>query len=491
MKEHKTLLLKVVSGILSTVLIFVSTFVLVVSADESEEIFCLSDHFSKLKVNYNGTSKERIPANESGTCTQIAMSMLLSYYDFYWNDQFVPTIYTSDGTSHQMGWESGVYNKTTNTVVETFNAYPEADAWDDYKATDKNFNNFAALNDMYYLHPYLISLSDGETINSEIGIQGLMDYQVVQVLEKYLSKRQLGADKGVTVHIEYALEHSLNLETARAELFDTIKEQIENGNPVIFMGVNVDLPKDIINWNQFKMNGHAMIAYDVVMKDGKEDILLHTGWSGGEDAYFNSTEFIYLNSAVWIEIDEEKTPHVCTKKYKDSVDPSTAYCACEIYSTHLSHDNNHIYRNDLDSNNHFMKCHCGEKINIEPHNIAYSFYSSSQHYETCSECAYADAVTHKYNIPCSPTETGHSLKCVCGVVGSTTEEHYAYSYTSQGALLHKVYCKCGYFIGTEGHTMKIIGKYNQCIHCGYVGSGSNLPGQLMSKEEDEDPAETE
>lgn len=80
MKEYKPLITKTISGVLSSVLIFMSIFVLFVSADESEEIYCISDHFSKLKENYNGSIKKRIPVNETDTtCTQVAMSMLNCY----------------------------------------------------------------------------------------------------------------------------------------------------------------------------------------------------------------------------------------------------------------------------------------------------------------------------------------------------------------------------------------------------------------------------
>ena len=92
MKEYKPLITKTVSGVLSFVLIFLSIFVLFVSADEPEEIYCVSDHFSKLKYNHNSNNKYRVPINENDTtCTHISMSMLLSYYAFYWHDSFVPT----------------------------------------------------------------------------------------------------------------------------------------------------------------------------------------------------------------------------------------------------------------------------------------------------------------------------------------------------------------------------------------------------------------
>ena len=491
MKKYKPLITKTISGVLSSVLIFMSIFVLFVSADEPDEIYCVSDHFSKLKENHNGSIKKRIPINGNDTtCTHISMSMLLSYYDFYWHDSFVPTIYKADGTYHQMGWENGVYNATTNTVVETFNAYPEADAWLDYEITDPNFENFASYNNMYYLQPYLMNLSDNETINDELGIRVLLDFQVVQILRSYLSDRQLGAEQGVTVHIEHASDHDLlNLDNARAGLFETIKEQIDNGNPVIFMGLNVDLPENLVSWNNFNAGGHAMVAYDVVTRNGKEDILLHNGYNGNETDYYNSTDFKYLNSAVWIEIDDEELPHVCTKKYIDSVDTTKTYCACEIYSTHKNHNSNHIYNiNGLDSDTHFLGCHCGARTNVEAHDLTYSYYSPTQHYESCSECSYEEAVNHEYNILHSPTSTGHSLKCACGEERAIIEAHYTYSYTERNRLMHNKYCACGYLIGSEPHNLMGDGLNNICVHCGY-NAGATGGGNIIMKDEEDYPTE--
>ena len=80
MKGYKPLITKTISVVLSFVFIFASVFVLFVSADEPDEIYCVSDHFSKLKENHNGSIKKRIPVNETDTtCTQVAMSMLNCY----------------------------------------------------------------------------------------------------------------------------------------------------------------------------------------------------------------------------------------------------------------------------------------------------------------------------------------------------------------------------------------------------------------------------
>lgn len=460
------------SGALSLA-ILLSAFTLYSSAEDTEPTYCVSDHFSKLKYNHNGVEKERIPANEIGTCTHVAMSMLLSFYDFYWNDAFIPTIYESDGTNHQMGWENGIYNSTTNSVVETFNANPEASAWSNWAG---DFESFASYNNMYYLQPYLLNIAQSETLTGAVGIVGMLDFEVVRVLETYLSMRGLGPEQGVEVHIEYGFPNINDPNASRETLFDTIKNQIENGNPVIFMGLDyIDCAPEFIDGDSFNIYAHAMLAYDVVQNNGIEDIVMHTGWNDyivddydDEKQYFNSTPYINCNSAVWIEIDEDKMPHQCKDRYYD-IATGVGYCTCQVYSTHPEHNNNnHIFLDKYDSNNHFSGCHCGIETNIIPHTLHYTSSNSSEHYQYCTNCYYSSFVEHDFSIPTTPLQTGgHGLKCACGYVGDEGEAHYYHSYTKNNKTSHYVYCECGYQIGTSRHVVPIGGiGFKLCIYCG-------------------------
>ena len=80
---------------------------------------CVEDHFSNLKTTTDeesGTDIIRTPPSEN-SCPYTAMSMLLSFYDTYWNDRFVDEHYD---------WQAGTYNATTDTLAETFSAKDEA-----------------------------------------------------------------------------------------------------------------------------------------------------------------------------------------------------------------------------------------------------------------------------------------------------------------------------------------------------------------------------
>lgn len=372
---------KFISLLLSLVMTFSALFSIVVYADGIEERpTCLVDHFSKLTKSHANVYKNRIPINTIGTCTHVAMSMLLSYYDSYWSDDFV---------AEEIEWDKGIYNSSTDKLSETFTASSEAYDWNAWKNAGGDFRSFAAANENTYLHPYMFEFANDEVIIDNLGIVGLLDFQVKNVLEAYLYDVCGFNENQVTVNIQYAIIDGDD------SLISTMKEQILNGNPVIFFGLNVDILPTQLDNDTMALNGHAMIGYDVgVDAEGNDDIILHTGWSGNEDSRVSTTEYQYLNSIVWIEINEENLSHECAYNYTDTFTGSNM-CACEIYcGTHPS--GTHTYRNDYvsyTSSGHIKACtRCGEEI-LESHSYTYEQYSSAKHKCVC-ECGYEKYASH-------------------------------------------------------------------------------------------------
>ena len=88
------------------------------------------------------------------------MSMLLSFYDTYWNDGFVIDKYE---------WDNGIYHSQDDTLTRTFSAIEEAEDWNNYiDDLNLNFNDdtssfyrqYLIYEEKYksYLEPYLVSL---------------------------------------------------------------------------------------------------------------------------------------------------------------------------------------------------------------------------------------------------------------------------------------------------------------------------------------------
>ena len=461
--------IKLTSSILITTLLFAAVFVISSGATESdEEITCLSDHFSKLNCYHNDNFAHRIPVNAIGTCGQVAMSMVLSYYDFYWNDIFVPTIYDSEGNSHEMGWREGRFNADTGIVTETFSACLETskwnngDDWDDFKA-------FAEYHENEFLHPYLVQISNGETINGFLDITtGLLGSQCADMLQEYLNRRQLGEGSGVSVHYEEGYENFVETSTKnRNTLFETMKEQINNGNPVILFGFDSD---EFWAGNYNEM-AHIMVAFDIVENaDGEEDILIHNGWNTLESnteyppyTYYSSTPYNELNSIIWIEIDENVMPHVCSDAYKDQA-TDEMLCTCQVYASHPAHSDNHKYRIKVDNTKQYEECICGDIRVLHYHDFSYTELNENVHLISCNECSYSEMVNHKY-ILMSISSTQHQEICACGHIGETSD-HIAFSYENYTKQKHKAYCKCGYYIGTQSHSVVTDSPTrSHCIYC--------------------------
>ena len=76
---------KVISIILVTSLLLITLFNITSYASDSESedqyLFCSEHYFSAIGSH--------ISKNVRGTCVYVALSMLLSFYDSYWNDDFV------------------------------------------------------------------------------------------------------------------------------------------------------------------------------------------------------------------------------------------------------------------------------------------------------------------------------------------------------------------------------------------------------------------
>ena len=442
---------------------------------------CVQNHFQNLIAT--GSGEERIirtPPSEN-TCPYVAMSLLLTFYDTYWNEKFVEDNYE---------WEAGTYNSYTDTLVETFAPTLEADDWNQYikkmdltveEDTYVYYPAYAMDKVGTYLEPYLISIGRNlEYHNTSDTTLGLTDEETVAVLESYLYNIRSFSREEVTVN--YLHENDGNI-------VEKMREQIGKGFPVIYIG------KRIINETEDgvdttndgkKTSGHELIAYGI---EG-DDILLHTGWSGSEHQKYSTTLYNTNRAIIWLEINKLNLSHNHSYKYVDSIS-GNALCTCQIYSTHPAHEDNHIFKDSYDSETHFDMCHCEEKRNIENHVITYSYYSPLQHTKRCSECLFSEREDHQYNIVSSSTENGHYMKCPCGAVSSTVEAHSDDRCEMKSTYSHNVYCKCGYLIREDYHNMGSINiRYEKCSDCEYIRD-KTASGDIIKGIGDDTPHLTE
>ena len=232
-------MMKFISLMLIIVLLF--SFLSVESFAE-ENVTRSVTQYGSVAHHYFDSRRHNIPENLHGTCAYIAMSMILSFYDVYWNDSIV-------NDQHEEEYQ------ITSTIN---NDYPESVPYfnlengelteleEDSKAA---YINFVQVNSPTYLHMYLISLgielglyagdeeSDSLGINLEQAAAVLDKYfdEVIGPDDYYRSDENYNSNTPFTIHIRDELDSGVD----RQNVLEKIKEQLEKGNPVIYKGFRI------------------------------------------------------------------------------------------------------------------------------------------------------------------------------------------------------------------------------------------------------------
>ena len=385
MKEK---IVKIVS-VLTAVVLFTGILCTPVSAISTS---CVQHHFSMLTFNPNtedvvDDDEIRTPPSEN-TCPYVAMSMLLTFYDSYWNDRFVDDRYE---------WDAGTYDSSTDTLTETFAATTEAQDWEELdpdnlaegeEAVYDNYREYAVANEENFLEPYLIFFGMLLGFHPETDeYLGLTDAETVAVLEYYLFTVRGFLNSEIEVH--YLYEDDGDIEAV-------MRDQINNGFPVIYIGKKIDSDSSINTENEgTKKSGHELIAYGI---DEDDNIMLHTGWKYDSFTTLNDVEYNLNRAIIWIEIKD--LPHECSNAYRNSENTQT-YCACEIYcGTHRNGKHTAISGYDYaDVSGHHKSCaRCGEaNVSVESHNAYYNHIpcnNNNYHRGVCSLCGYETTYSH-------------------------------------------------------------------------------------------------
>ena len=438
---------RTVKKIISIIIIFsilVSTvFVLTSSADEETYSSSADKYFSELKKN--------IPENVVGSCGYVAMSMLLAYYDTYWNDSFVDAQYDWSVAYTESALINGYSTIRTenNLFLSQYNQYVASGGT---LSQDEYYINFV---NMYqnagYLHLDLIGIGidegyyDGLIQNDEYAASlyetGLLfDIYFDDIFGDciYFDPYDLfnSPNAQLPLKIKYL---SMDDGYSYDYVFNKMAELVDSGVPVMYRGAKY---ADGYTGNELfpKKTGHRMIAYDVIKENGDViDFVMHTGWTEteGEYAYCQNLSDMPYNMDIgilWLEINENMISHTHSDNYLLS-GGGTA-CSCEFYgSLHPEHVHE---GNETGSGEDYVNYACVCCWCDEPH----SFTS--------------------YN---NPTSTSHTAVCECGY--STSKAH-VFTYESISSLYHISVCACGYTTTGMHTTRAIDNRYSACTLCGEV-----------------------
>ena len=448
-----------------------------------------SYYFSQLK-SYLGY-------NYKNTCSYIAVAMLLSYYDTYWDDNIISSQYEQVQDDFDI-------NKSIESNSESPGIEPDEDR---IKLEEKNLGIpiNGELNDSQY---NLLVSNNASTFFHfkllEIGRTQLeISYKIYPWDIERLLKYYLYTEKGYNAS-------KVTVERKGLDTQDNLKSYIINkvtqGIPVIVCAGYWD--------NDLK--GHSFIIYDYDAVS--DELYCHNGFDDGKTHVKFST-ILYSTIGGVVSLDF-KTEHSHSNNYVGK--HNMEYCSCfaptdihpshecryykkynETYHTYAcdctpSADNlfeHNFVCGDPQSTCHCVYCSdCGYDLYVESHNYQYVTVNDEYHIQVCSDCGYElDPTVHNFEstsvnsgyhsdvcTDCSYTKTNshifqyasssatqHTKVCVdCGYSAIST--HTNWGYRSVNNQNHEKYCiDCGYVSGTMMHILKdaSTAQYKQCSAC--------------------------
>lgn len=303
----------------------------------------LKNYYYNLNKNYG--------YNIFGSCSQIAIGMLLSYYDSYWNDNIIPYYYDRTGD---------ISSLTTYWIPSS-----SAGIWSDYDLMPFPDNSSELQIDMnqyldliknttsyYHLHLLKKTMELGFFRTGDTNF-GLNYYEIYDLIKNCLIN----------------IPHSIELCTNPKDVKNFVINKIKNNTPVL------------LRIGNSKGLGHAVIAYEY--NENTDEIYFHSGLSDyGTRCTLESIGFCEYWDAISININTE---HICGENHLYS---GKSYCICELDGTHKNHLHNiFIDFFPLNYNEHSSKCICNFlKTDIHIIKIGDVYYDSNKRYGKCFDC---------------------------------------------------------------------------------------------------------
>ena len=422
-KNNKKLAFTIVAFI-----IIASLLVLNISADttEPEEYSSCADHYFDKLVGF------AVPYNSKNSCSYQATSMLLAYYDVYWNDNFIKDDYEQNVEYNPSLSEmhSSTFKSEAEELYDLYlEAHYEGDTRKPNQYMDWIYPTFFLENrDNGYLHIDLIYMGIDAKCYEGILAKDKYEanvYDLADILDEYFNDifgdyryydpYNLNDVLGQTPPLEIKILDSSNLGTSREDVIAKMYELLNDNTPMLYSADKSEGSED--NNEDDDKVGHTMVAYNAI-RDNDENIIdceLHTGSIHTDNSHttLSDTEYTEDISILWLEIDKSRITHLCSNNYVDS--DGNTYCSCQVYGDlHPEHRHEKESIISHDSNEHIYRCEWGCDIR-ESHSFTYmrmpnTLDVSNYHYKIC-ECGYSELEAHTF----VPTSKPLYLRCSkCG-----------------------------------------------------------------------------
>lgn len=215
-------------------------------------------YFSNLRNNFS--------LNAYGTCSYVSMGMLLSYYDTYLNDNFVPDMFEQN-TVIEQGFNGAVITKGTESPGVVSEDY-------DFIASLDNYRNYVLNNPNASFQNFLMNFANSTALD-DFNL-GLSVNQQVSVLNAYLAQ-YVGTGYSAQSFVPWYHD-------SQEYIKSTIKPYLDRGEAVI------------LNIRSAQVGRHSVVAYDY----DDEDIYVHTGWKDADGNAITHVALSDLDKGVYL-----------------------------------------------------------------------------------------------------------------------------------------------------------------------------------------------
>ena len=276
-------------------------------------------HLTNNCTNYYSILINNFGHNVAGTCTYVAMGMLLSFYDSYYDDDFIDENFdvisvdeAYSGIPNIWGSPGVIYEaQTYNNYISTTDNPSYMDFVNRYSSTSFQLNLISMANS-YPLNFYTSRSSGGGEDDYAIN-----EAQFLKLMQTYISQRNSASkfsNSGVSIG---TLAHGQTYNNKSMQ--QIMIEKITSGIPVICIGYNYTLSARVI---EDPKSAHAMVAFDY---DGS-NVYVHKGYHNSINRFstISSSGYPNIGRIIWLELGEN-FQHEHSNNYKRN---GSFYCGC-------------------------------------------------------------------------------------------------------------------------------------------------------------------
>lgn len=332
------------------------------------------DDTSSFKNTYFSRLTQNFGKNEFGSCGYVALGMLLTYMDSYYNDYIVPEQF--DKNENLISLDVTQYSESPGSREEKLNISSENEYYN--SMIREKYNNS--------LHAYLLK------IGNELGYgMGTTIDKIYNILIDYLNKNQNLDENDLYISKFSNYENPNDIVSGTTY---TYSEKFRN--EIIFL-VKTGYPVYVSIGSSGQGEGHAVIAYDY--DENTDTLFAHFGADGiiHYDLYTNSLNVQFDHIRGYLVIQPKiYDNHVHSNNY---ILNDIGVCACQL-SNH-EHKFNYITHND---SYHKEYCHCGYEA-IKGHR----FSVIGKNY-VCNDCLHIKPYDGKFfPVPFTPNNIINDL----------------------------------------------------------------------------------